>query len=108
MKRQNNFLISLIIPAYRQEKTIENDLLRIKTVMDQVRYNYEIIVVVDGIIDNTFQQAKKVKSQKILITGYKNNHGKGYAVRFGMARSKGNIIAFIDSGMDINTNGLSM
>lgn len=42
------------------------------------------------------------------MIGYDTNKGKGYAVRFGMAKSKGDIIAFIDAGMDISPNGLSM
>lgn len=101
-------LISLIIPTYKQEKTIESDLRRIQSVLEKLRYDYEIIVVVDGFVDKTFQNAKKIKSTKIIVTGYKNNHGKGYAIRYGMAKSKGAIVAFIDAGMDINPNGISM
>lgn len=101
-------LLSLIIPAYKQERTIQKDLLKVKEVMDQLRIDYEIIIVVDGEIDNTYAEAKKIRSSKIHITGYEHNHGKGYAVRFGMAQAKGNIIGFLDSGMDINPNGISM
>lgn len=101
-------LISLIIPAYRQEKTIEKDLLRIKKVMDILGRRYEIIVVVDGINDRTQEKAKKVKGKEIHVIGYRNNYGKGYAVRFGMTHAKGDIIGFIDSGMDINPHGISM
>lgn len=100
--------ISIIIPAYKQEKTIRKDLLRIKQVMDQLRYAYEIIVVVDGNVDKTLEVAKKVKDPHIQIIGYQRNHGKGYAIRYGMIRSKGNVVGFIDSGMEINLNGLSL
>lgn len=106
-KKTRNF-ISLIIPAYQQERTIQKDLLRIIKVMDQIRYDYEIIVVVDGKLDKTFDNAKRVNSKKIKIIGYPKNHGKGYAIRFGMKKAKGEIVAFLDSGMDINPNGLSM
>lgn len=101
-------LFSLIIPAYKQEKTIKSDLERIIAVMDQLRYSYEIILVVDGHIDKTLSEAKKIKSTKINVVGYNNNKGKGHAIRFGMARANGSIVAFIDAGMDINPNGLSM
>lgn len=101
-------LISLIIPAFKQEKTIGKDIARIKKVMDQLRYDYEIIVVVDGRVDKTYENAKKIKSPKVIITGYQHNYGKGYAIRYGMVRSKGEIIGFIDSGMDLNPNGLSL
>jgi glycosyltransferase involved in cell wall biosynthesis len=101
-------LLSLIIPAYKQQRTIKKDIEKIKAVMDQLRIDYEIIIVVDGEIDNTLQEAKKVRSTKVHITGYQHNHGKGYAVRFGMAQAKGSIIAFLDAGMDINSDGLSI
>ncbi|MDP3987532.1 MAG: glycosyltransferase [Candidatus Levybacteria bacterium] len=108
IKKPNRKLISLIIPTFKQEKTIQKDVLRIKNVLDQLRYNYEIIIVVDGMVDKSFQNAKKVRSPKIKVIGYPNNRGKGHAIRFGMGKAKGDIIAFLDSGMDINPNGLSM
>lgn len=101
-------LFSVIVPAYKQEKTIAKDLQRIKAVLDQLRYNYEIIVVVDGFLDKTYEHAKKVVSPKIKVFGYQNNHGKGNAIRYGMAKAKGNIVAFIDAGMDLNPNGISL
>jgi len=101
-------LLSVIIPAYKQEKTIAKDLRRIRNVLEKVRYDYEMIVVVDGRVDKTFENAKKVKSSKIKVIGYNKNHGKGYAVRYGMVRAKGDPIAFIDAGMEIDPNGLSM
>ena len=55
-----------------------------------------------------FQLLKNAESKKLKVVGYEKNHGKGYAVRYGMARAKGDLISFIDSGMDINPNGLSM
>lgn len=107
-KQNNRNLVSVIIPCYKQEKTIERDLIYIRDVMEQLRYDYEIIVVVDGAVDATLENAKKVKSAKIKVTGYKHNHGKGFAIRFGMLHSKGDIVGFIDSGMDLNPNGISM
>lgn len=101
-------LISIIIPAFNKEKTIEKELMHIGDVMDQLRYDYEIIVVVDGISDKTFENARKIKSKKITVTGYRHNRGKGFAIRYGMLYSKGDIVGFIDSGMDLNPNGISM
>src|SRR3989344_1790014 len=101
-------LLSIIVPAYKQEKTIKTDVEKIVQVMSQLHYDYEIIVVVDGLVDGTFKNAKKIKSQKVIVIGYQHNHGKGYAVRFGMAKARGSIVAFIDAGMDLNPNGISM
>ena len=103
-------LISVIVPAFRQEETIVKDLKRIKGVLDRLRYPVELICVVDGKADHTFEKASIFAKSKsnVRVIGYETNKGKGYAVRFGMAESKGDVIGFIDSGMDLNPNGLSM
>ncbi len=108
MKNNNHFL-SVITPVYKQEKTIIEDLKNIHHVLDQIRYDYELIVVVDGInVDKSYQLIKKLKLKNLKVYSYKNNHGKGYAIRYGMAKTKGDYIAFIDSGMEIDPNGISM
>ena len=101
-------MLSVIVPAYRQAGTIANDLAQIAKVLDQTRFDYEVICVVDGRVDKTFEQAKSVKLSKVKVVGYQVNKGKGYAVRYGMARAKGDPIAFIDAGMEIDPNGISM
>ena len=108
MSETKKRLLSVIVPAYKQEKTIKKDLQQIEGVLKQIRYDYEIICVVDGRADKTFENAKKVKSRKIKVVGYEKNRGKGYAVRYGMVRAKGDPVAFIDAGMEIDPNGLSM
>jgi len=101
-------LLSVIVPAYKQERTIVKDLQKIELTLQQANLAYEIICVVDGMADKTYERAKKVSSSKIKVVGYQKNCGKGYAVRYGMARAKGDLIAFIDAGMDINPQAISM
>lgn len=103
-------LISIIVPAFKQEGTIAKDLKRIKEVLDKLRYPTELICVVDGKSDKTFEKASKFAKeyQNVAVVGYDTNKGKGYAVRFGMAESRGDIIGFVDAGMDLNPNGLSL
>jgi glycosyltransferase involved in cell wall biosynthesis len=115
MKRTNsknkNKLISVIVPAYKAEKFIEKSLLNTKGVLDQIRYDYEIICVVDGRLDKTFEKAGKLANkypEKIKVIGYEKNMGKGHAVRFGMAKARGDIVSFVDAGTDLKSNGFSM
>ena len=107
-KFKDDFLLSVIIPVYKQEKTIRKDLLRIKKILDEAGWNYEIVVVVDGRVDKSYQRAKKTVSSRLRVYGYKENQGKGYAIRFGMKKAKGDYIAFLDAGMEIDPLGLSM
>lgn len=103
-------LLSVIVPAFKQVETIKVDLENIDSVLQEglKAYDYEIICVVDGKLDDTFKQAKKAQSPKIKVFGYETNKGKGYAVRFGMVRSKGELVSFLDAGMDISPKGLMM
>lgn len=111
MKKYNKNFLSLIVPAYRQERTIKEDLENIdKTLKEGLpqEFDYEVICVVDGFLDKTFDNAKKVKSKNVKILGYENNGGKGYAVRFGMKEAKGDLVSFLDAGMDISPKGIMM
>lgn len=101
-------LVSIIIPAYRQEKSIKEDVRRIYNVMTKTRWDFEIIVVVDGFVDKTYEEASALGLEEVTVVGYKENKGKGYAIRYGMARAVGDYVLFIDAGMDIDPNGISM
>lgn len=109
-KSMSKQFLSIIVPAYKQEKTIKKDLENINSVLSKGLQgdDYEIICVVDGKVDKTWLEASKVKSSKVKVVGYETNKGKGYAVRYGMFRSKGNLVSFLDAGMDISPKGIMM
>ncbi len=103
-------LLSVIVPTYNC-KTIFKDLSFIKLHLDLLNRPYEIICVIDGLKssrDKTYKYAKKFNAAHSHIYFYKVNKGKGYAVRFGMARAKGGIVAFIDAGGDLHAKGLGL
>lgn len=103
-------LLSVIVPAYRQERTILKDLANIEqSLIEGLKdLDYEIICVVDGEVDGTHTEAKKNKSPKVKIHSYKHNQGKGYAVRYGIKKAKGDLISFLDAGMEISPKSLMM
>lgn len=100
--------LSLIVPVYRQEKTIVRDVRQIQSVLETIRYRYEIIVIVDGVIDNSYQVVKNAKIKHVRCYRYKKNYGKSYVIRVGMNKSKGDYVMFLDAGMEIDPNGISM
>lgn len=101
-------LLSLIIPAYKQEKTIEKDIKNLEKVLASLSIKHEIIVVVDGYLDKTLQKIKNVKNIDIKALGYEKNIGKGFAIKYGVERASGDIIGFIDAGMDIDPMEISI
>ncbi len=89
-------MLSIVIPAYNEEERIVKTLKRIVEYADRHIRDYEIIVVDDGSEDNT---ALVVKKQKIKLISYKKNRGKGYAVKQGVLKSKGDYILITDSDL---------
>jgi len=91
--------LSVIIPAYNEEKRISKTLLAIDQYLAKQSYNYEILVVSDGSKDKTgdvvagFQ--KMIRNLKLIDN--KENHGKGWVVRQAMLQAKGEFRLFTDA-----------
>ncbi len=101
-------LISIVIPAYKQQKTITRDIKKIKTVLATLPYKFEIIVVVDGRLDKTAQILRRYRHDNTFILEYEKNQGKGFAVKHGILKAKGDIVGFIDAGMDLEPSVISL
>ncbi len=99
---------SLIIPVFNQERTIEADLKRITKVLSKLSVPFELIVVVDGYSDRSFDTARRLKLARTSVIGYKTNHGKGYAIRYGFSKAAGDVIGFLDAGGDLNPSVLPL
>ena len=108
LRKLPHHFFSLIVPVHRQEKTIVKNLKSLKKVLDRIRYDYEIIAVIDGKHDKSFEIIKKAQIKKVKTILYSKNFGKAYAIRLGMTVSRGDYVMFIDSGMEIDPNGISM
>ena len=90
--------LSVIIPAYNEEKRLPGTLKAIDSYMKKQSYEYEIFVVNGGSKDNTGNVVKEhqgsIRNLKLLET---ENRGKGYAVKQGMLASYGDIRLFCDA-----------
>jgi len=91
--------LSLIIPAYNEEKRLPKTLTEVDSYLRTRDYDYEILVVNDGSGDKTVEIAKNLIPgiKNLRVTGYNRNQGKGYAVRFGMMEAKGDFRLFSDA-----------
>ena len=89
-----NSVISVVIPAFNEEKTIGNVIEETIRTMESLRMPYEIIVVDDGSTDRTKEIATRYKVN-VLSNG--RNQGKGYALRKGFTYAQGDIIITIDA-----------
>jgi len=87
-------LLSIIIPVYNEELTIGNIIDRTKIVVQQTGLRNEIIVVDDRSYDKSLEIAKR---HSVRLFTLKQHLGKGYALRAGFFKARGDIIITIDS-----------
>ncbi len=89
--------ISIIIPAYNEEKRLPATLVRIQDYLHRSGWDYaEVIVVNDGSRDDTAGVAQRAGVRVIDNPG---NRGKGYTVRHGMLEAQGDWALFSDSDL---------
>jgi glycosyltransferase involved in cell wall biosynthesis len=94
--------VSVIVPAYREARHIQENLRRLLGELDTLDRTYEVIVVSDGNTDQTAREAELVVSPNIKVIEYDRNMGKGYALRCGVAHSSGELVTFIDADMELD------
>lgn len=100
--------ISLVIPAYNEEKTIKDTLLEVGGYFSKQDYSYEIIVVNDGSVDKTSKIVSSLKTRipNLKFLDNKINKGKGFAVKQGMLSATGDFLLFMDADNAIKINHL--
>lgn len=98
MNPVKNIKLSVIVPAYNEEKTI----VQILTVLLKQKNIYEILVVNDASKDRTEQRAKSVHDKRIRVISHKTNKGKGGGILTGLAEARGNYILIQDADMEYN------
>lgn len=90
---------SIIIPAYNEEKRLLATLKRMEEYFESKEDEFEIIIVDDGSTDTTLDIIKEFRRNKdnISYVTYKENKGKGHAVRKGILHSSGSFVLFSDA-----------
>ncbi len=91
--------ISLIIPAYNEEKRIEETLRTYNDALNHIYNTYEIIVVCDGCTDNTINIVENYakKNLHIKLLKFPERLGKGGALIVGFCEAVNEIIGFVDA-----------
>ncbi|OGM96212.1 MAG: hypothetical protein A3B86_03665 [Candidatus Yanofskybacteria bacterium RIFCSPHIGHO2_02_FULL_38_22b] len=91
--------LSVIIPAYNEEKRIKETLKSIDEYLRRQNYDYEILVVSDGSKDDTVSLVKSLEPEirGLRLIDIQENHGKGFSVKKGMLEAKGELRIFTDA-----------
>jgi glycosyltransferase involved in cell wall biosynthesis len=87
--------VSIVIPAYNEQKGIGPTLASIYQVMGQHSWPYEIIVVDDGSTDGTAEVARQ--HEQVHLLQHHTNRGYGAALKSGIRQARHDWIAIIDA-----------
>jgi glycosyltransferase involved in cell wall biosynthesis len=91
-------LLSIIIPAYNEEKTVAKIIKKVQKIRLPKNLIKEIIVIDDGSTDSTPKIIKNIKGIKYV--SHNKNFGKGAAVLTGIRNSKGDFILIQDADLE--------
>lgn len=86
--------LSIIVPAYNEERGISAQIERVQQVMNASGIAWELIVVDDGSTDGT---AAEVEKHRVRLIRQSRNRGYGAALKAGIAASQNELVAIIDA-----------
>ncbi len=91
-------LLSVILPAYNEEKMIDKASGRLAGLLRSERIDFELIFVDDGSKDDTWIRIKRQSAQKDYVRGVKfsRNFGKEAAIFAGLAEADGDCVVVMD------------
>ena len=90
-----------MVPAFGDAETITSAISLLESTLAAGSVDFEIVVVADG-DEALFRAAAGSTSARTRTVGYLPNRGKGFAVRYGLSVARGQLVAFIDSDMEIS------
>ena len=96
---EKDMFLSVVIPAYNEEKYISSTLDEISIYLKDRKFDAEVILVDDGSCDRTVEIASSMqdKFDDLKILESSPNRGKGYVVKKGMLEAHGDIVLFMDA-----------
>jgi dolichol-phosphate mannosyltransferase len=93
--------LSLVTPVYNGAESIEQNVRDIVTALEADGRSFELIVVCDGSTDGSAEVARRVEDERVRVLRYEQNAGKGHALLHGLRQSRGRLVGWLDSDLDI-------
>jgi glycosyltransferase involved in cell wall biosynthesis len=93
--------LSIVIPLKDEEESLPELAAWIKTVCDQHRYSYEVILIDDGSTDNSWKVIEGLSSENSHIKGirFQRNYGKSAALNEAFKVVQGDVVITMDADL---------
>lgn len=109
MSERNNIELSninsvtIFLPMYNEEQTIESTLGKIVNEVEKVTHDYEIIIINDGSKDDSYNKVKNFMkyNTKVRIINNPGNQGYGFSLRAGFCNAEKDVIFYTDCDLPI-------
>ncbi|TFH31568.1 MAG: glycosyltransferase [Deltaproteobacteria bacterium] len=100
-RKNSNQLVSVVIPAYREEENIERTVQVVREHLKKCDIVYEILIVDDGSQDGTYGKVCKMAEAEPRVRGIRlsRNFGKEAAILAGLTAARGNAVITIDADL---------
>jgi dolichol-phosphate mannosyltransferase len=94
--------LSVIAPVYNEELIIQESVQKLREVLADVSVSWELILVDDGSSDNTHNLLCQGTNDddRITVLHYHENRGRGYALRTGLNRSRGEYVVTTEADLN--------
>ena len=103
--------ISIIIPAFNEEESVEKLAAEIVSILSLTEYTYEIIFIDDGSVDSTWsvisglhESVKRYENYDIRGIRFRKNIGKSAALDVGFSHAQGEVIITMDADLQDDPN----
>jgi glycosyltransferase involved in cell wall biosynthesis len=93
--------VSIVIPVYNEEESVEPLYRATVTAVDPLQCEYEVILIDDGSSDNTFNNAFELtkKDKRLKVIKLKRNYGQTTGLHAGFQEAKGRIVITMDGDL---------
>jgi glycosyltransferase involved in cell wall biosynthesis len=92
-------MISVVLPLFNECNNPVMLFARLKRVLEDNNFDYEIIFVNDGSTDQSLDVLQKIKTEKMKIVSFEKRRGQSAAIAAGFHHARGDIIVTMDADL---------
>lgn len=102
IREEGQIDVSVILPVYNEAKILRKSVAEVRKVMEQTKYQYEIIIAEDASTDGTDIVAKELSQEfgNVIHLHRDKRYGRGSAVANAILNAKGPICGYLDTDLE--------